>query len=207
MPYLGSGSSMVWPPIIATPASLALSAPPHPHGEVALRKAPQVQRNEGRPPHRVHVAQRVRGGDATKVVGIVHDRSEEIGREDERAILGDPVNAGVISRGGADYDVRVLQGWKGAQDLRELAPAELAPSPRAVGILRQPWRSIRCRHRASARLVTSIHPRIGRTRRAPRRKCAAPPGVIRRLPPAPARQGPPRSGGPPGRGPRPPGSR
>jgi hypothetical protein len=55
----------------------------------------RITRDE-EPAHGIDVAQRVRGRDLSEVVGVVDDRREEVGGEDERASLVDAIEGGVI---------------------------------------------------------------------------------------------------------------
>jgi hypothetical protein len=56
MPYLGSGSSMVWPPAITKPASVAMSCPPASTsassdvGSASVFQPTRLSANSGRPP-------------------------------------------------------------------------------------------------------------------------------------------------------------
>ena len=97
---------------MSMPASRAFSAPPRrisPSTEtssVRVREADEVERRERRAAHRVDVAQRVGRGDRAEVVRLVDDGREEVRREDERALVVDPVHGGVVRRGAAHEDVR-----------------------------------------------------------------------------------------------------
>ena len=84
-PYFGSRSSIEWPPTTAAPglrpprrrrragSRAATSAPSSSSG-----KATRFSAVSGRAAHRVDVGQRVGGGDAPEVVGVVDDRREEV---------------------------------------------------------------------------------------------------------------------------------
>ena len=85
MPYFGSGSSTLCPPATWQPASAAdvQAAAQHLAREVerqhVARPGQQVDRDERRAAHRVHVGQRVGRGDPAPVVRVVDDRGEEVG--------------------------------------------------------------------------------------------------------------------------------
>ena len=104
MPYLGSGSSIEWPPMTATPASAATSAPPrrisreHVAAEPLEREGDEVERGQRPRAHRVDVRERVGGRYAAEVVGIVDDRREEVDRLHERQLVADAVDARVVAR-------------------------------------------------------------------------------------------------------------
>ena len=114
MPYLGSGSSIEWPPTIGTPASAATSAPPSricasvSAPEPVERERDQVERGQRLRAHRVHVGERVRRGDPAEVARVVDDRREEVDGLHERQLVGDPVDARVVAGLGADQQRRVV---------------------------------------------------------------------------------------------------
>ena len=100
--------------------------------ELFEREGHEVQRGDGPPTHRVDVGERVGGRDPPEVVGVVHDRREEVGRVDERQLVGEPVDAGVVGRLRAHEDVRVDRGRQPGQQRLELGRADLAPAAGAV---------------------------------------------------------------------------
>jgi hypothetical protein len=71
------------------------------------RKGRDVERRDRFPAHRVDVAERVRGGDPAEVVRVVDDGREEVDRLDEREIVAQAVDAGIVARSHAYEDVRV----------------------------------------------------------------------------------------------------
>ena len=91
-PYFGSASSIEWPPTTRTPArgqrrrrredprrSFEGRGPPGPGHE--------VERHERSGAHRVDVRQGVGRGDPSEVVGVVDDRGEEVGGEDDGQVV------------------------------------------------------------------------------------------------------------------------
>ena len=105
------------------------------------RPGDEVQREDRRGSHRVHVGQRVGGGDAPPVVGVVDDRCEEVGGEDEREVVTEAVDGGVVGRVQADDQVRVvgrLETADESEDRAQVVRGELAGAARAVGEAREP---------------------------------------------------------------------
>jgi hypothetical protein len=112
----------------------------HRQWQLLDRPPDEVEREDRASAHRVHVGERVRRGDASPVVGVVDDRCEEVGREDQRGALVELVYRGVVAGRGADE-----QRWVGgkhrlevAHHLREFAGPELARAPGAVAERREP---------------------------------------------------------------------
>jgi hypothetical protein len=64
------------------------------------RHAHQRQRHDGRAAHGVDVADGVGGGDAAEVERVVDDGHEEVGGGDQRLLVVEPVDGGVV--GGLD---------------------------------------------------------------------------------------------------------
>ena len=108
------------------PASRALStAPRRISPSTAAGNAPfgnptELKAANGRASHRVDVAERVGGGDRAKVVRPVDDRREEIGRQDQRQIVAQPVHSRVVGRGMADQHVRILDRRQASQDRKQV---------------------------------------------------------------------------------------
>ena len=92
-PYLGSGSSIEWPPTIWRAGRVddvgaaAEDLAQHVAAEALERERDDVQRRQRRAAHRVDVRQRVGRGDAAEVVGVVDDRGEEVDRLDQREVV------------------------------------------------------------------------------------------------------------------------
>ncbi len=87
--------------------------------------------------HRIDVGEGVRGGDATPVAWIVDDGCEEVDRLDERQVIRDPVDPGVIRPVDPDEQIRVpcdLRSVQTAQNLRQLVRSEFARSAGAVAV-------------------------------------------------------------------------
>ena len=77
------------------------------------------QREQRLPAHREHVVQCVRRRDRAEVVGVVDDRREEVDREDERAVVVEPVDRSVVCRVEPDEEVLRLGRDESAQQLLE----------------------------------------------------------------------------------------
>jgi len=58
--------------------------------------------------HGVDVAHRVGGGDGTVVVGVIHHGREEVERLDDRHLVVDPVDGGIVAHLQPDEQVGVL---------------------------------------------------------------------------------------------------
>ncbi len=102
-PYLGSLSSIEWPPAISAPDSATLSRPPR--STSASTSAPSSGGHatrfiavSGRRAHGVDVRQRVRGGDGAERIRVVDDRREEVDRLHEAEVVGHLRDGGVVSR-------------------------------------------------------------------------------------------------------------
>ena len=92
-----------------------------------------VQRDERTPAHRVDVARGVGGGDPSPGVGVVHERREEVEREDQRLVVVEPDDGGVVGLVQTDEDVRrVRLGAEEREDLAERVERELAGAAGAV---------------------------------------------------------------------------
>ena len=68
----------------------------------AVRHAQKVHREFRLAAHGVHVAQRVRRGDLTEEIRIVHNGGEEVDRLDDGDLVGDAVHGGVVAAVVAD---------------------------------------------------------------------------------------------------------
>src|SRR5690606_30149679 len=88
--------------------------------------------------HGVDVADRVGGGDAPEVEGIVDDGHEEVGGGDHPAFLVDAVDRCVVARGIADPEVRVeiLRTAAGEDHLKHLG-GNLAAATGSMTVLGQ----------------------------------------------------------------------
>ena len=117
----------------------------------------EVEREQRRATHRVHVGQRVGGGDAAPVVGVVDDRREEVGGDDEREVVAHAVDGGVV--GGVEPDEQVgvvgrVEPADEAEHRAEIAGRQLARAPRPVREAREPNRLFaNWRHRTSVSMV------------------------------------------------------
>lgn len=68
----------------------------------AVRHAQKVHRHSWLAAHGIHVAQRVRRGDLTKEIRIVHNGGEEVDRLNDGDLVGDAVHGGVVAAVVAD---------------------------------------------------------------------------------------------------------
>ena len=126
-PYFGSASSIEWPPAIKQPAGARDVARRRRARARAARTASpsrghadEVQREQRGAAHRVHVGERVRRGDAAPVVRVVDDRREEVGGHDDREVVAQPVDRGVVGGVEADEEIRVGRAARGRA--RDRAP-------------------------------------------------------------------------------------
>ena len=95
----------------------------------------EVQREQRRAAHRVHVRERVRRGDAAPVVRVVDDRREEVGRDDDREVGAHAVDRGIVGGVEADEQVRVrrrVEPVHQPEDGTEVVGRELAGATGAV---------------------------------------------------------------------------
>ena len=72
-----------------------------------LGKGGDRERQERRATHREDVVQRIRGGDRTEGARVVDERREEVDREDDRAVVVQPVDRRVV--GGIEPDEKILR--------------------------------------------------------------------------------------------------
>ena len=70
------------------------------------RHADEREREDRLAAHRVDVGQRVGRGDAAEVERIVDDRHEEVGRRDDRLLVVELVDGGIVGGVVADQQVR-----------------------------------------------------------------------------------------------------
>ena len=78
------------------------------------------------------------GGNRAEIVRVIHDGREEIDGLDERDIVGEAVDGGIVTRRDSDQQIGVANGRQIAQDLRELGGAEFGRSTGAVGQAGEP---------------------------------------------------------------------
>ena len=117
----------------------------------ALREGGDREREERRAAHREDVVERVRRGDAPEERGVVDERREEVEREDERALVVELVDDGVVGGREPDEEVLGLGGHEAPQKLfepgggvlggaaaarRERGEAFVMHSPRSVQTVR-----------------------------------------------------------------------
>ena len=97
--------------------------PEHLHGQL-LRERRHGQREQRPPAHREHVVERVRRRDAPEGPGVVDDRREEVDGEDERRLIVEAVDGGVVGR--VEPDEQVVRPRPGRS--RRAAPRAARPS-------------------------------------------------------------------------------
>ena len=89
---------------------LRVAGPPH-----------EIQGKERRRAHGIDVAKRVGGGDGTKRVRVIDDRCEEIHAGHDRAIVRQPKDRGIITRGRTHQDTTIVGQRHMTQHLRQLS--------------------------------------------------------------------------------------
>ena len=99
------------------------------------------EREQRRASHREHVVQRVRRGDRAVVAGIVDDRREEVEREDDRALVVDAIDRGVVRRREPDEQVLRLDGNEALEQFLETRRRVLRRAAAARGQIREPHSS------------------------------------------------------------------
>ena len=140
-PYFGSASSIEWPPTIATPGlgrDLGAAAQDlRQQLAAAARRARTPTRFSaliGVAAHRVDVRERVGGGDPAEVVRVVDDRREEVDRADDRQVVAEAVDAGVVGGVEADEHVGIGVAWESPVEQRaDRRGRHLARAAGAVG--------------------------------------------------------------------------
>ena len=102
-------------------------------GEHVDGHAHQGQRHDGGAAHGVHIGDGVGGGDAAKVERIVDDGHEEVGGGNQRLLVVELVDSGVIGRLDAHQQLRRQRhGGGGLEDVRQHARRNLAAAAAAM---------------------------------------------------------------------------
>jgi len=87
------------------------------------RQRGDVQRQQRTPAHRIDIAQGVGGGNRAVLVRVVHNRCEEVGGDDQRARLVEPVHGSIVRRAQTYQQVGVIhraeEVLQGAQHVRQ----------------------------------------------------------------------------------------
>ena len=99
------------------------------------READQAERRQGNSGHGVDVAQGVGRRDGAEVVRPVDDRREEIGRQDQRQVVADPVNRRVVGRRMADDHVGVDDRRQPGQEREQVVRRLLGRAAGSLGEL------------------------------------------------------------------------
>ena len=112
-------------------------------GQLADRHADDGQREQRPPAHGIDVGQRIGGGDAAELVGVVDDGHEEVGGRHDRLFVVQPVDGGVVAVLDADQQVGIgrcqVRRERGiGQDVAQHRRRDLAAAAAAVGKLGQP---------------------------------------------------------------------
>ena len=150
------------------------------------RHANQRQRKDRSAAHRIHIADRVGRGDAAEVVRVVDDGHEEVGGGNQRLLVVELVDRGIV--GSLDAHQQFLGNWHGRhslEDFRQQARCDLATAASAVRKRGQAGFNglVRCVHRGPSMVVMSAARRSDRegtcvrapdrtTRRGPRTAAA-----------------------------------
>ena len=117
------------------PASLQIAAAPSSTwrkrrgAQRVDRPGDEAQRVERRGAHGVDVGERVGGGDAAVVVGVVDDRREDVDRLDQGEIVAQLDDGGVVGRVVADQHARIGGDRQAASALCRSAWLILAAQP------------------------------------------------------------------------------
>src|SRR5512132_4149801 len=116
-PYFGSASRIVWPPASSPPAARTCrSAAAKISASISIGSSSgKAAREQRRAAHREDVVECVRGRDRAVIGGVVDDGREEIEREDQRPLVIEPVDGGIVGRGEADEEVIGLR-WDEARE-------------------------------------------------------------------------------------------
>src|SRR5919106_1278178 len=99
----------------------------------ASGKADNVERRERLPSHRVHIGERVRGGDASKRVRVVDDRRKEIDGLNEGEIIGQDENARIVEGLTPNEQAGVVARREWGYGAREVTRTHLGGSTGAAG--------------------------------------------------------------------------
>ncbi len=97
------------------------------------RETHDVQGQQGLAPHGVDVAQGVGGGNGAELDGVVGNGREKVHSEDQRRLVVQAIDGGIVPGLNAHQEVRVGHGGQPAQDLDQVLNAELGGSTGAVG--------------------------------------------------------------------------
>ena len=103
------------------------------------RHADQCQREQRRRALGIDIGNRPGGRDAAEVEGVVDDRRVEISRRDDRLLLVDLVNRGIVAAPRADQQLRRNHaGSEAGEDLLENRRGDLGAAAAAVRKMGQP---------------------------------------------------------------------
>jgi hypothetical protein len=102
------------------------------------RHADERERENRLAAHRVDIGERVGRGDAAEVERIVDDRHEEIGRRDDRLLVVELVDGGIVGGVVADEQIGKRRQRRGAlEQVGQHAGRDLAAAAAAVGKARE----------------------------------------------------------------------
>ena len=79
-----------------------------------------VERRQRRATHRIDIGERVRGGHAAEGVRIVDDGRKEVHRLDQREVVGQAKDAGVVERLPADEQPWIRRRGQRSEHLRQV---------------------------------------------------------------------------------------
>ena len=102
---------------------------------MVLGKTDDIQRDHGTAAHGVNVAEAIGRRDGAEVIRRIGDGRKEVHRLDNRQLVGESINTGIVGRRGAYQDVWVGYGGQAAQNLSEIGGADFRSSATALGKL------------------------------------------------------------------------
>ena len=152
---------MEWPPATSAPAAAHDVGSAVEHAREQLERQSlagprhQVQRQQRRAAHRVDVGERVGGCDAAPVIRVVDDGGEEVRGDDDREVVAQPVDGGVV--GGVEPDEQIgiagrpdrcVEAAHQSQHSAQVGRRQLAGAARAVREAREAYGIGSVRHRA-----------------------------------------------------------
>ena len=79
-----------------------------------------LKRRQGRAGHRIHVAQGVGRRHGAEVIGPIHDRREEVGGQDQRQVVAQLVDRGIVGRRVTDQHVGVVDRRQAGQQREQV---------------------------------------------------------------------------------------
>ena len=127
---------------------------------LADRETDDIHRGNRPSAHRIDIPERIRHGDPTEGVRIIHDRGEKIDGLDDGQVVAEPVNPGILGMLHADDQVRIGNERQILQRFLQVPRTYLAGSPGSVDRFRQPHLSLFVHLRSPSRNAKSPRRRI-----------------------------------------------